>query len=275
MMPSADNLYLMQNREKPFLPEREIICGRQPVREMLTAGRRKIHAVYYSPKTERDRLFEETIELAHKTRAKITKTDSMALDRIAGTASHQGIAAEVSPYPAMEMNDLLAMLEKRRNPTVVILDHIQDPQNLGALLRTAEFAGVDAVVLPKRRACGVTPAAVRASAGASEHVKTAVVANIGETIRRLKDTGMRIAGLDMESSAALYYEADLSPPIGLVIGSEGEGIQQLVRGLCDIIVRIPQFGKVSSLNASAAGAIAIFEVVRQRSIKSRLTSGPP
>jgi 23S rRNA (guanosine2251-2'-O)-methyltransferase len=147
---------------------------------------------------------------------------------------------------------------------VLLLDHIQDPQNLGALLRTADSAGADAVVLPKRRAVGVTPAAVRASSGAAEHVKTALVANLGEVIRRLKESGFRVVGLDAAPGARLYHEADLAGPLALVVGSEGEGLQPMVRGLCDFLVRIPQLGRVASMNASAAGAVVMFEAVRQR-----------
>jgi len=244
--------------------DREIVCGRQPVRELLLAARRTVHAVHVASQDTRDRSIDEIVGLARRARAKIFNADPRSMDRLAGTAHHQGVAAEVSPYPVLEMHDLLSMLEKRACPLVLLLDHIQDPQNLGALLRTADSAGVDAVVLPKRRASAVTPAAVRASSGAAEHVKTAMVANIGEVIRRLKEAGFRVGGLDASPAARLYHEADLSGPLALVVGSEGEGLQPMVRGLCDFHVRIPQLGRVASMNAAAAGAVVVFEAVRQR-----------
>jgi 23S rRNA (guanosine2251-2'-O)-methyltransferase len=244
--------------------DREVVCGRQPVRELLIASRRKIYSLYLAAQDSRDRSMDEIRALAVRTGVRVTSCDQRAVDRLAGTAHHQGVAVEVSPYPAMDMPDLLAMLRNRVNPVVLLLDHIQDPQNLGALLRTAESAAVDAVVIPRRRAAAVTPAAVRASSGAAEHVKTAAVANIGEVIRRLKDAGFRIAGLDMSPESVLYHEADLSGPLGLVIGAEGQGLQRLVRESCDFLVRIPQLGRVGSMNAAAAGAVVVFEAVRQR-----------
>jgi 23S rRNA (guanosine2251-2'-O)-methyltransferase len=254
------------SREERIPVSGEVVCGRQPVRELLLAARRSVHAVYLSAQMRRDPMIDEIVALARKAGARVVQSDPRTLDRLAATAHHQGVAADVSPYPALDIHDLQSMLLKRTRPLVLLLDHIQDPQNLGALLRTAESAGVDAVVLPKRRASGVTPAAVRASSGAAEHVKVALVANVGEVVRRLKDDGYRIVGLDAAPDSRLYCETDLSGPLGLVVGSEGEGLQPMVRDLCDALVRIPQLGRVGSLNAAAAGAVVVFEAVRQRGL---------
>jgi 23S rRNA (guanosine2251-2'-O)-methyltransferase len=154
--------------------------------------------------------------------------------------------------------------ESQASPFLLLLDHVQDPQNLGSLLRTAEAAGVHGVIIPGRRAAGVTPAAVRASAGAAEHVRVALVANLVQAMRQLKAEGVWIAGLEAAPDAQLYTKAALSGPLGLVIGSEGQGLARLVRETCDFLIRLPMLGRVESLNAGVAGAIALYEARRQR-----------
>jgi len=243
--------------------QREIICGRQPVKEMFAAGRRKVHSIYVSDRGRGGALAEIEAR-AKEAGAKVRHVDPVTLDRLAGSAHHQGVAAEVSSLPVLPLAALEELGRAGGEPLLLVLDHLQDPQNLGSLLRTAETAGVSAVVLPRRRACGVTPAAVRASAGAAEHVPVAEVANIAEVIRRLRETGMRFAALDCGPGAEIYTEAALTGPLGIVVGSEGDGLQPLVRDLCDVRVRIPQSGRLDSLNAAVAGAVVLFEALRQR-----------
>ncbi|MFN2185663.1 MAG: 23S rRNA (guanosine(2251)-2'-O)-methyltransferase RlmB, partial [Anaerolineae bacterium] len=186
-------------------------------------------------------------------------------DKLGGEVNHQGLAAEVSGYPYVEMAEPMRLArESQASPFLLLLDHVQDPQNLGSLLRTAEAAGVHGVIIPGRRAAGVTPAAVRTSAGAAEHVRVALVANLVQAMRQLKAEGVWIAGLEAAPDAQLYTKAALSGPLGLVIGSEGQGLARLVRETCDFLIRLPMLGRVESLNAGVAGAIALYEARRQR-----------
>ena len=187
------------------------------------------------------------------------------LDKLGGEVNHQGLAAEVSGYPYVDLEALLeAVQQSGEPPFLLLLDHVQDPQNLGSLLRTAEAAGVHGVVIPERRAAGVTPAAVRASAGAAEHVRVAQVTNLVRAMEWLKAEGVWLAGLEALPGAQLYTQADLRGPLGLVVGSEGQGLARLVRETCDFLIRLPMHGQVESLNAGVAGAIALYEVRRQR-----------
>jgi 23S rRNA (guanosine2251-2'-O)-methyltransferase len=191
--------------------------------------------------------------------------DRRELDRLGGEANHQGLAAEVSGYPYVDLEALLAAAQQAGDPPfLLLLDHVQDPQNLGSLLRSAEAAGVHGVVLPGRRATGVTPAAVRASAGAAEHVRVAQVGNLVQAMQTLKGQNVWLAGLDARSEAQLYSEADLGGPLGIVVGSEGQGLARLVRDTCDFLLRLPMHGQVGSLNAGVAGALALYEARRQR-----------
>jgi 23S rRNA (guanosine2251-2'-O)-methyltransferase len=191
--------------------------------------------------------------------------DRKELEKLSGEVNHQGLAAEVSAYPYVALEDVLgAAQEAGTSPFLLLLDHIQDPQNLGSLLRSAEAVGVHGVVIPERRAAGVTPAAVRASAGAAEHVRVAQVSNLVQAMRWLKEAGVWLAGLEVTPSAQLYTQADLHGPLGLVVGGEGEGLARLVRERCDFLIRLPMWGQVESLNAGVAGGIALYEAQRQR-----------
>jgi 23S rRNA (guanosine2251-2'-O)-methyltransferase len=187
------------------------------------------------------------------------------LEKSGGEVNHQGLAAEVSGYPYLDLADLLdAAKSSGESPFLLLLDHLQDPQNLGSLLRTAEAVGVHGVVLPHRRAAPVTPAAVRASAGAAEHAHVAQVANLVRAMESLKAAGVWLAGLEALPDAQLYTQANLDGSLGLVIGSEGQGVARLVRERCDFLIRLPMYGQVESLNAAVAGAVALYEARRQR-----------
>jgi 23S rRNA (guanosine2251-2'-O)-methyltransferase len=186
------------------------------------------------------------------------------LDRLAKGVPHQGVVAEAGPFPYVEPEDILARAVAAREAAfLVVLDGIQDPQNLGAILRTAEAAGAHGLILPRDRAVGVTPGAVRASAGATEHLPVGRVTNLAAFLEWIKGQGLWVVGAD-PTGERLLYGADLTGPLALVIGAEGRGLRPLVRSRCDVQVRIPLSGGVASLNASCAAAVCIFEVIRQR-----------
>jgi 23S rRNA (guanosine2251-2'-O)-methyltransferase len=244
---------------------REILYGRQPVRETLRAGRRQVFKLLQAQGIKPAGIVRQILTLAEQANIPVQAVDRRELDKLGGEVNHQGLAAEVSGYPYMDLAALLDITQQASEPPfLLLLDHIQDPQNLGSLLRTAEAAGVHGVVLPSRRAAGVTPAAVRASAGAAEHVRVALVANLVQAMDRLKTEGIWLAGLEALPDAQLYTQIDLSGPLGLVVGSEGQGLTRLVQQTCDFLLKLPMLGTVESLNAGVAGAIALYEVRRQR-----------
>jgi 23S rRNA (guanosine2251-2'-O)-methyltransferase len=244
---------------------REILYGRQPVRETLRAGRRQVFRLLLADEIRSAGIVEEILILAKRANVPVQAIDRQGLDKLGGEANHQGLAAEVSGYPYVDLTDLMRIaMQSGEPPLLLLLDHIQDPQNLGSLLRTAEAAGAHGVVMPGRRAAGVTPAAVRASAGAAEHVQVAQVSNLVQAMEYLKAKGVWLGGLESLPAALLYTQADLSGALGLVVGSEGQGLARLVRERCDFLIRVPMRGHVESLNAAVAGAIALYEARRQR-----------
>ena len=238
----------------------EVLYGRQPVHETLRAGRRQVHKLLLAQGIKPGGIVGRILGLAKQARVPVKVVERRDLDKLGGEVNHQGLAAEVSGYPYVYLDALV----DGESPFLLLLDHIQDPQNLGSLLRTADAAGLHGVVIPRRRAAGVTPAAVRASAGAAEHVRVAQVSNLVQAMETLKEAGVWFAGLEALPQAQLYTQADLSGPLGLVVGSEGEGLARLVRETCDFVIRLPMQGQVGSLNAAVAGAIALYEARRQR-----------
>jgi 23S rRNA (guanosine2251-2'-O)-methyltransferase len=244
---------------------RELLYGRQPVRETLRAGRREVFKLLLARGVKPTGIVGEILALAEQANVPLQEVDRSELDKLGGEANHQGLAAEVSGYPCVDLMALLDQLKQASEPPLLLLlDHIQDPQNLGSLLRTAEAVGVHGVVLPIRRASGVTPAAVRASAGAAEHVHVAQVTNLVRAMHSLGAVGIWLAGLEALPEAQIHTEADLSGSLGLVVGNEGQGLSRLVRETCDYLIRLPMQGQVASLNAAVAGAVALYEVRRQR-----------
>lgn len=248
---------------------RELLYGRQPVRETLRAGRRQVFKLLLARGTKPGAMVDDILALARRAGIPVQQVERQALDHLGGEAHHQGLAAEVSGYPYLGVADLLgAARQAGQPPFLLLLDHIQDPQNLGSLLRSAEAAGVHGIVLPGRRAAGVTPAAVRASAGAAEHARVALVPNLVQVMEHLKANGVWLAGLEALPQAALYSQAGLVGALGVVVGSEGQGLSRLVREQCDFLIRLPLYGQVESLNAAVAGAIALYEARRQRDANS-------
>lgn len=241
---------------------REWIYGRQAVREVLRAGRRDVFLLHLAEGSRPQGPLEEILDLARRKNIRVEKVTSAALDRLGG--NHQGVAVEAAEYPLTPLEEILARSEAAGpQALLLILDQIQDPQNLASLLRTAEAAGVDGVILPLRRAAGVTPAVVNASSGAVEHLAIAQ-ANLAQAIEEIKRRGIWVAGLDLDPAGESIFEADLTGPLVLVIGSEGEGLRPLVRKSCDRSLQLPMFGKIDSLNAAAAGSIALYLILQQR-----------
>jgi 23S rRNA (guanosine2251-2'-O)-methyltransferase len=243
----------------------ETLYGRQPVLEVLRAGRRQILQLFVRRTARPSPELDDIMQAAGKAGVRMERVDDGRLQQLAGDVNHQGIAAKVSSYSYVDIEDFnLESAKGEAPPFLLVLDHVVDPQNLGSLLRSADASGVTGVIIPSDRAAAVTPAAVRASAGAAEHVPVAMVTNLTQTMLKLKDRGLWFAGLEAMPEAKLYTETDLSGSIGVVVGSEGAGLGRLVRETCDYLIRIPMGGKVSSLNAGVAGALALFEVQRQR-----------
>jgi 23S rRNA (guanosine2251-2'-O)-methyltransferase len=176
---------------------------------------------------------------------------------------HQGVLAQVAPVQYVELEDILQIArDKNEPPFILLLDELEDPHNLGALLRTADAAGVHGVLIPKRRSVPLSATVAKTSAGAVEYVPVARIGNMVQTIRRLKDEGLWVAAADMDGTD--YYEADMTGPLLLIVGSEGHGVGRLVKEQCDFVVRIPMMGKINSLNASVAGSILMYEAMKQR-----------
>lgn len=234
------------------------------MREALRAGR-SIRRILLATGAKPAGVLAETIEEARSRGIPIEHVDRRRLDIMARTLKHQGIAAEVAEYRYADLSDILSRAgEKGEYPLILVLDSLQDPQNLGSLLRTAEAVGTHGVVIPRHRAVGITPAVVKASAGAVEHLLVAQVTNLVRAIDDLKEAGAWIVGIDMDGRQA-FDEIDWNIPLALVVGGEGKGIGRLVKETCDLVVRIPMRGHVSSLNAAVAGSIVLYHAWRKRS----------
>lgn len=239
--------------------------GRNPIIEAIKSGR-TIEKLLIA-KGSQEGSIRQIVAMAREKGLVIVEVDREKLDYMSETKSHQGVIAITSPYKYVDVEDILNYAkEKGERPFVIILDEIYDPHNLGAIIRTANAVGAHGIIIPKRRAVGLTPTVAKASAGAIEYVKVAKVTNISQTINQLKENGLWIVGADMDGDKP-YFESDLTDSIALVIGSEGEGMSRLVKERCDYLVNMPMKGEISSLNASVAGAVLMYEVVRQRITK--------
>lgn len=237
-----------------------IIIGRNPVQEALKSGR-EISKILLAKDAEGSA--KKIAAIARDRNITIQYVDKKALDRAADGGAHQGVAAYVSEFGYCEVEEILELAaEKGEDPFVIVLDGIEDPHNLGAIMRSADASGAHGIIIPKRRAAMVTAVAEKSSAGAAEYVKVARVTNLASTLEDLKNAGVWTAAVDMDGST--YYETDLKGAIALIIGNEGKGISRLMKERCDFKVSIPMKGGVSSLNASNAAAVLMYEVVRQR-----------
>jgi 23S rRNA (guanosine2251-2'-O)-methyltransferase len=242
------------------------LIGIHAVREALVAGR-PLERIVIARGRHGNR-FEELIDLARQRGVSVRFEDRAQIDRLAGSGQHQGVVALTGAKQASDLEDLIARGAARENGKgfLVLLDGVEDPHNLGAIVRTALAAGADGVVIPERRAVGLTETVARVSAGALAHVPVARVKNLARAMEELKEAGYWLVGLD-ERAEKNYAEADFTGPIGIVLGSEGEGLHELTRKRCDFLVSIPTAGPVRSLNVSVAAGVVLFEVVRQRSAR--------
>jgi 23S rRNA (guanosine2251-2'-O)-methyltransferase len=244
---------------------RELIYGRNAVYECLRAKRRDVFKLVVSEGAQEKGTLAQCIQLAQERRIAIQRVPRAQLDKI--NEGHQGVAAEVSGYPYVTLDETLRTAQgDSAQPLFLVLDCVQDPQNLGTLLRTAEATGVNGVVIAEDRAASVTPAAVNASSGATEHLKIVRVANITRALEKLKESDLWVVGLDASGApgAVDYMTVDLRGPLAIVVGSEGQGMRRLVRETCDILVKLPIRGQITSLNAAVAGSILLYETLRQR-----------
>jgi 23S rRNA (guanosine2251-2'-O)-methyltransferase len=235
------------------------LTGFHAVEEALAAGR-ALDRIVIARGRHGERV-EALVQLARSKSVPVRFEDRLHMDRLVGTGEHQGIAALAAAKPALELEDLLAA--KTPQGLLVLLDGIEDPHNLGAIVRTALAAGANGVVIPERRAVGLTDTVERASAGALAHLPVARVKNLVRAMEEMKESGYWLIGLD-ERAEKKYSEADFSGQIGIVLGGEGEGLHELTRKRCDFLVSIPTAGPVRSLNVSVAAGVVLFEVVRQR-----------
>ena len=245
----------------------EVIYGRNSVYEALRAGRRRCQSLLVAEGIQEKGTAAQLLAVAQERQIPLRRVPRQQLEQL-GPVNHQGVAAQVAPYPYVELEAMLQLAQERNEmPFLLLLDCLQDPQNLGSLLRTAEVVGVHGVVIPLHRATEVTPAVSNASAGAVEHLLVARVTNLVRTMQELKALGMWVVGLEYMAEAQEFDRADLNMPLALVVGSEGLGLGHLVRQRCDLWIKLPMQGKVNSLNASVAGSIALYEAWRQRQTK--------
>jgi 23S rRNA (guanosine2251-2'-O)-methyltransferase len=244
----------------------DIIYGKNPIIEALEAG----HEINKMLLLEgsRDRNLQKIIETARSKKILLQFVDRKMMDKIAEGENHQGVIAYISPYEYYEVDALLQIArDKGEPPFLIICDEITDPHNLGSIIRTANAVGAHGVIIPKRRSAAIYHTVVNTSCGAVEYVPVARVTNITQTIKTLQKEGVWIVGTDM--GAPVYHEANLTGSIAIVVGNEGDGISRLVKESCDFMISLPMMGAVSSLNASVACGVVMYEVVRQRNLKGK------
>ncbi|MBC5630857.1 23S rRNA (guanosine(2251)-2'-O)-methyltransferase RlmB [Clostridium sp. NSJ-6] len=250
--------------------------GTEEIREDLVLGRNAVIEALKSNTTieyisvakgDLEGSIKVVLGLAKEKNVIVKEVDRRNLDQMCGGASHQGVIAKVTPFKYSEVTDIINRAKRKgEDPFIVILDEIEDPHNLGSIIRTAELCGVHGIIIPKRRNVGVTPTVYKCSAGAIEHMRIAKVTNINATIDQLKEEGIWIYGADIDGKD-FSYNTNFSGPCALVIGSEGRGISKLTLKKCDVLVKIPMIGKINSLNASVAGGIMMYEVLKGRLTK--------
>lgn len=250
--------------DENFELDPNVLFGRNSVMEALK-GDREIDKIMIQ-KGEKEGSVIKIIAAAKAKGLVVQEVEKNKLDELTGREKHQGVVAYVAAHEYVSVEEILEEArDKGEQPFVLILDNIQDPHNLGAIIRTAHNAGVHGIIIPKRRAVGLTGTVSKSSAGALEYMKVAKVSNIVQTIRDLKEEGLWIACADMDGKT--LYEENLTGPIGIVVGSEGEGVSKLTKENCDYVVSVPMYGQVTSLNASVAASLMVYEIVRQRNFK--------
>ncbi len=241
----------------------EIVYGRNATREVLRARRRHIHKLILADHLEPATIIDEILLLAKQANVQIQHVPRQRLDNLA--KGHQGVAIEVGNYPMVTIEEVLNHATQLNQPPFILaMDHLEDPHNLGAILRTAEIVGIHGVILPSRRSADITPTVVNVSAGAVEHILIVQVSNLVQTLKNLKKENVWVVGVENTPSSLPYHEANLSGAIALVIGNEGKGISHLVKETCDFLIKINMRGQIESLNASVAAGLALYEAWRAR-----------
>ena len=242
------------------LPE-DVLVGRNAVLEALRSGR-GINKLLVAD-GDREGSVVEILAMAKERGVVVQAVERARIEAVAGGMRHQGVLAYVAPVAYAEVEDMLKRAEERgEEPFLLLLDELEDPHNLGALMRTADAMGIHGILVPKRRSVPLNATVAKTSAGAVEYVPVARIGNVVQTLKSLKEKGFWVAGADMEGKVC--YEADLTGPLVLVVGSEGKGMARLTKETCDFLVQIPRSGRINSLNASVAGSILMYEVMRQR-----------
>lgn len=248
-----------EDAEKRFDDQIE---GRNSVLELLESGK-DVNKIFVA-RGEKHGSINKILGIAKERKIIVVEKDKKQMDEMAQEENYQGVIAIVPPFEYVEISDILEVAKERNeDPFVIVLDGIEDPHNLGSIIRTAETAGVHGIIIPKRRAASVNSTVSKVSAGAVEHIKIARVTNISDSIQKLKDNGLWICGTDIDAKN-YYYDQDLKGPLGIVIGNEGQGMSEKVKKNCDFLVKIPMKGKVTSLNASVSTGIVVYEAVKQR-----------
>ncbi|TDF91492.1 23S rRNA (guanosine(2251)-2'-O)-methyltransferase RlmB [Paenibacillus piri] len=244
------------------LMEEEFIAGKHSVLEALRSGR-TINKIWIAENAQKQ-LTQPIVAEAKQNGVIVQFADKRKLDQMVDNIQHQGVVAQVAAYAYVEVEDILALAASRdEEPFILILDEIEDPHNLGSILRTADCTGVHGVIIPKRRSVGLTATVSKTSAGAVEYVAVARVTNLAQTIEQLKERGVWVAGADVAAQQQVY-QTNLNMPLALVIGNEQKGMGRLIKEKCDFLLKLPMFGHVNSLNASVAASVLMYEAVRQR-----------
>ena len=242
----------------------EQVEGRQAVRELLLAGKRKVREVWVASDLDENDIVNDIVEIAHQVRVQVMEVNRKRLEQQARSEAPQGIIAFAAPLPEVEFDQLIRGAKSQKS-FLVAVDGVTDPGNLGALLRCCDGAGVDGVILPRHRAVHVTPTVAKSAAGAIEYVPMALVGGLPAAITKMREAGIWVVGLDDAADRSLFDLGDLATEsVCVVLGAEGAGLSRLVRERCDMIVSIPMLGRLSSLNVSVAGALAVYEVARRR-----------
>jgi 23S rRNA (guanosine2251-2'-O)-methyltransferase len=243
----------------------EFVYGHWAVMETLRAGRRSMEQLLLSDTVEEKGLIAEIMAEAQKRGVKVQRTPKRILDDLAGGANHQSVALRVGPYPYADVEDILSLAQsKNEKPFILLLDLLKDPQNVGVLLRVADSVGVHGVVIQERRSVSVTPSVVNASSGAVEYLRVAQVTNLVTVMKDLKEQDVWMVGLEAGKDIPPLDKTDLNMSLGLVLGSEGEGMRRLVRETCDLLLSLPMRGHLASLNVATAGSIALYSAWQAR-----------
>lgn len=247
-------------QDEDFNFEEFIVVGKNPVIEALRSDL-QIERILIL-KDNKDHVLNDISDKAKQKKLVVQSVEKQKLEQLAGDRPHQGVAALMAPFPYTDLDKVIEDNADKENVVLVILDHITDPHNFGAIIRSSEVLGASGVIFPQRRSAGLSPAAVKASSGAAAYIPLAKVNNLAQTVKKLKENGYWVAGTDMKGD--IYYKSNLKGKLALIMGSEGSGISTNLEKLCDFMISIPEYGKVDSLNVSAAAAIILSEAARQQ-----------